>query len=160
APEQLQGRALPQTDIYAIGATAVAGLTGLEPELLPHRGLRLDVGAALRGRASPAMIASLEQMLEPDPDRGPAPVAAALASLPPRAQPFAARAIDTDDEAAAKSIRKLLWALWGIGWVIVPLLLDGIGVGKFIPLVMFSWLALNIIVGWHKGALIRMALRA
>lgn len=38
APEQLQGRAMPATDVYAVGATALAALTGVEPETLAHKG--------------------------------------------------------------------------------------------------------------------------
>src|SRR6185312_10957150 len=46
APEQFQGRALPASDVYAVGATALSVLTGREPEDLPHKGLRIDVPAA------------------------------------------------------------------------------------------------------------------
>ena len=69
APEQFQGRALPASDVYAIGATAMTLLTGEDPENLPHKGLAIDVRAALRGRASERMINVLEQMLDPDPDK-------------------------------------------------------------------------------------------
>jgi serine/threonine protein kinase len=69
APEQFQGRASPASDVYAIGATALAMLTGEEPENLPHKGLSIDVRTALRGRASDRMVEALERMLEPDPDR-------------------------------------------------------------------------------------------
>jgi serine/threonine protein kinase len=51
APEQLQGRALPATDVYSVGATALRLLTGREPETLPHRGLGVDV-APRCGRSS------------------------------------------------------------------------------------------------------------
>src|SRR4029078_10932665 len=66
APEQFQGRAMPTSDIYALGATALAMLTGEEPERLPHKGLAIDVPSALkRTRVSPAMAAMLSSMLEP-----------------------------------------------------------------------------------------------
>src|SRR5579859_5756674 len=69
APEQFQGRALPGSDVYALGATIVAMMTGRDPEELPHKGLTLDVRAALGGRGSERLVRVLEQMLEPDPDR-------------------------------------------------------------------------------------------
>src|SRR5262249_27203290 len=79
APEQLQGRALPASDVYAVGSTALAALTDVEPEKLPHQGLRVDVRAALRGRVSPELRAALERMLEPDPDVRAGSIGAALA---------------------------------------------------------------------------------
>jgi serine/threonine protein kinase len=69
APEQFQGRALPASDVYAVGATALSLLTGREPEDLPHRGLSIDVGAALGGSAEPGLSALFARLLEPDPDQ-------------------------------------------------------------------------------------------
>jgi serine/threonine protein kinase len=179
APEQLQGRAMPSTDVYAVGATALAALTGVEPDQLPHRGLRVDVRGALEGKASPDLIASLEQMLEPDPDKRPSSLAAILdgvhagrsarrSSAPPSrdvpsvqmiaAPPTTLPDIAREDEMV-KSIRKLLWLLWGLGWIIVPLVLSQVHASRMIPTVMFVSLAALFVITWHKGALMRPMIR-
>ncbi len=185
APEQLQGRALPATDIYAVGATALAALTGADPDTLPHHGLRIDVRTVLRGRASPAMIAALEQMLEPDPTRRATSLGAALDGVrsasgsmpPPASMPARSRSSPprggpqgfpphgpagsqkSPEDAAVKSVRNLLWVLWGLGWIIVPVILGPMHLGRLIPPVMFVSLALLLVVTWHKGAVIRAVLR-
>jgi hypothetical protein len=69
APEQFQGRALRGSDVYAVGATALSLVTGREPEDLPHRGLAIDVRAALGSSAEPWLVRALSSMLEPDPDK-------------------------------------------------------------------------------------------
>jgi hypothetical protein len=81
APEQFQGRALPASDIYSIGATALSMLTGEQPEDLPHKGLAIDVRAALRGRVSGRLVDTLVAMLDPDPDRRPARLKPMLGQL-------------------------------------------------------------------------------
>jgi hypothetical protein len=69
--------------VYALGATALALLTGREPEDLPHRGLAIDVARALPH--DPAFARVLTRMLEPDPDRRATEVAPLVAELaPPR----------------------------------------------------------------------------
>jgi len=68
APEQFQGRAAPASDVYAVGATALALLTGEEPEELPHQGLGIDVARAIPAGAPPWLIRTLESMLAPDPE--------------------------------------------------------------------------------------------
>ncbi len=68
APEQFQGRALPTSDVYGVAATALHMLTDVEPELLPHRGLEIDVAETLKGRHSEGLVAALTAMLRADPD--------------------------------------------------------------------------------------------
>lgn len=68
APEQFQGRASPASDLYSLAATAVVMLTGEEPERLPHRGLAIDVDAAVGPEVTRELRGLLEEMLEPDPD--------------------------------------------------------------------------------------------
>ena len=87
APEQLQGRALPATDVYAVGATALAMLTGREPEDLPHTGLAIDVRAALAGTVDVALVNALSAMLAPDPDQRADDLGKVLAGLRPRTSP-------------------------------------------------------------------------
>ncbi len=67
APEQLHGQATPATDLYALGATIVALASGKEPEELPRKGLKMDLGKALPSM-SPGLRGVLEAMVEPDPD--------------------------------------------------------------------------------------------
>lgn len=89
APEQFQGRAMSASDVYAIGATALWLLTGREPEDLPHRGLGIDVPAALADcRVRPALVKVLSAMLVPAPDER----VAALGVLVKRVPRFGAMA--------------------------------------------------------------------
>jgi hypothetical protein len=88
APEQFQGRASAASDVYAVGATALVMLTGSEPENLPHRGLAIDVAAALPTSVDPRLVRVLTSMLDPDPDRRASRIAPLLAdaSAGPRAR--------------------------------------------------------------------------
>lgn len=69
APEQFQGRALPASDVYGVGATVLAALSGQDPEHLPHQGLGIDVRAALGGQVDTRLATVLAAMLRPDPDQ-------------------------------------------------------------------------------------------
>jgi serine/threonine protein kinase len=93
APEQFQGRASPVSDIYSLGATALALLTRTEPEKLPHLGLRIDVRRALGQTVSEPLLRTLEAMLEPEPERRPVDLRRLLdeAARSPATRPPAAR---------------------------------------------------------------------
>jgi len=67
APEQYSGRALPQTDLYALGATLVYLLSGLEPMQLPNPDLLLDFRPFVQ--ASERFCNWIEQLLLPSLDQ-------------------------------------------------------------------------------------------
>lgn len=79
APEQLYGVAGPATDIYAVGATLLCVLSGLEPEQWVRRGLTIDVRGGLGRGTDPRLVRLLEAMLEPNPDTRPSDLRALLA---------------------------------------------------------------------------------
>lgn len=81
APEQFQGRALPATDVYAVGALMLALLTGKGPDELPHQGLALDVSASLGSAVPPNWVQALQRMLSIDPDQRPSSLRPGLAML-------------------------------------------------------------------------------
>jgi hypothetical protein len=77
-----------------------------------------------------------------------------MVAAPPTTIPDIAR-----EDELVKSIRKLLWLLWGLGWIIVPLILSQVHMARMIPTVMFVALAALFVVTWHKGALMRPMIR-
>ena len=105
APEQFQGRALRQTDVYGLAATALTLLSGREPEELPHKGLAIDVSAALPH--DPAFSRVLSKMLDPDPDRRATHVAPLVGELiaTPGGAPAGGTPYETVYEAAYRSAR-------------------------------------------------------
>ena len=103
APEQFQGRALPASDVYAVGATALSLLTSREPEDLPHQGLALDVQKALGGVASPGLIRALSAMLVPNPDERATDLRALLQQTGARPRP---RSSEKRREASPRARRR------------------------------------------------------
>lgn len=65
APEQFQGRANVQSDLYGLGATLVHLLSHIAPSQLPQRGLQLDFHESVK--ASAGTLAWLDRMLQADP---------------------------------------------------------------------------------------------
>jgi len=106
APEQFQGRACPASDVYAIGATALWMLTQTEPEKLPHKGLAIDVAAALGPKRSPNLVAVLRAMLEIDPERRPASIAPLLAGFEVRGRTVRAGLREPGDEPASPAPKR------------------------------------------------------
>ena len=120
APEQFQGRAMPTSDVYAVAATALTLLTGREPEDLPHKGLALDVPAALAGtRVHAALVRVLSTMLVPDPDTRASSIAPLLPSLdaptydqPPAERPRSRREERREERADRHALRRMEREAW------------------------------------------------
>jgi serine/threonine protein kinase len=103
APEQFQGRACPASDVYSIGATALWMLTLSEPEKLPHKGLAIDVAAALGPRRSPNLVTVLTAMLQVDPEKRPPSIAPLLAGFEVRGRTVRAGIAQPKPESTPKA---------------------------------------------------------
>ncbi|NCJ08405.1 protein kinase [Synechococcales cyanobacterium C] len=77
-PEQFGGRAVPASDLYSLGATLIAVVTGQNPADLPQENLRLQFSAPM---LSPAFRRWLRQLTEPSLDQRFSTAEAALAAL-------------------------------------------------------------------------------
>ncbi|NET87527.1 MAG: protein kinase [Kamptonema sp. SIO1D9] len=66
-PEQLWGKAVPASDLYALGATVIHLLTGISPADLPQRQMRIDFSSKFE--LNPDFNYWLEQLIQPAPER-------------------------------------------------------------------------------------------
>jgi eukaryotic-like serine/threonine-protein kinase len=80
APEQLSGRALTGSDLYSLGITLIAGVTGKHPVELPRRRMQIDFEAVVD--LSPTFGDWLKRLTLPDLDRRFASAQEALQALP------------------------------------------------------------------------------
>ncbi|ABW29301.1 serine/threonine protein kinase [Acaryochloris marina] len=63
APEHFQGKAVPATDLYSLGATLLALLTHCSPAELPRKRLKIDFRSVVR--LDPAFANWLDHLIEP-----------------------------------------------------------------------------------------------
>ncbi|MFP4414109.1 serine/threonine protein kinase, partial [Coleofasciculus sp.] len=77
--EQFGGRAVPSSDLYALGATLIHLLTGTAPADLPQRNLRICFED--RVNLNPSLVSWMQKLTEPAPEQRFKSAAAALNAL-------------------------------------------------------------------------------
>lgn len=78
-PEQFSGRAIPASDLYGLGGTLLALVTGTHPSSLPRRGSRIDFGQITT--ITPQFADWLSWLYEPNLDQRVKTVQEALQAL-------------------------------------------------------------------------------
>lgn len=66
-PEQFSGRAIAASDLFSLGATLIALVTGTHPSSLPRKGVKVDFGQVVQ--LSPAFADWLNRITEPSLER-------------------------------------------------------------------------------------------
>jgi serine/threonine protein kinase len=66
-PEQFSGRAVPASDLYSLGATMIALITGTHPSSLPRQGVKIDFSRFTN--ISPEFLDWLDWMTDPNLER-------------------------------------------------------------------------------------------
>ncbi|MEW6495543.1 MAG: type IV pilin-like G/H family protein, partial [Cyanobacteriota bacterium] len=66
-PEQLWGKAVPASDLYALGATLIHLLTGISPAELPQHRMRIQFKERIN--INPDFANWIEQLIQPAPER-------------------------------------------------------------------------------------------
>ncbi len=124
APEQMEGKAEPRSDLYSLGATLLATYRGQIPnvgstpgELIRRKGKTLDT----EGVPAP-FKALIDWLTQPDAALRPASAAEVVAHLDEVLRPTGRKSVLTKPVAAAK--RGFSWSL-----IVVPLLVIGAATG-------------------------------
>jgi len=91
-PEQFSGRAIPASDLFSLGATLVALLTGTHPSSLPRRGVKLDTSRI--PNLTPEFADWLDWLVDPNLDKRVKSAQEALATVD-QGRPVAPTAIQT-----------------------------------------------------------------
>jgi serine/threonine protein kinase len=143
-PEQFGGRTVPASDLYSLGATLIALITGKHPADLPQKELRIQFEELVS--LSPAITFWLRKMTEPGLDRRFTSAQSALQALSQHKDSDYAPLMAQKPSGSRVSLRKSDRALE----ILIPP--TGFGVGV-VFLIFFAIFWNTFIVTWTAGAL-------
>jgi serine/threonine protein kinase len=120
-PEQLWGKAVPASDLYALGATLIHLLTGSSPAELPQHQMRIQFRE--RVNINPEFANWIEQLIQPAPERRFSTARQALDSLQAKNSTNVNNENVTEKNAPNYAAGFLLTFLIGSGFLLIPLLI-------------------------------------
>lgn len=164
-PEQLSGRACPQSDLYALGATIVHLVTHTHPSKLPQKRLKLDWRGKATGLPTP-LAEFVDRLIQPAvEDRYPSARSAIAAldaldgALPVVARPTQSKAVQRPPDADARLLFDAdnLIVEMSQSLLAPRLICAGLGalVGVFLAIVTLIWV--YPIVGLIAGLVVAQA---
>jgi hypothetical protein len=149
APEQFQGRAMPATDVYAVGALLLSLLTGKSPEELPHEGLAIDARSAL-GTACPApWVDIIVQMVNINPDQRPSSLVPLVKTLDQQRSKTQASSTPSGSAAASNAQRPDATEARDPDAAFTVMVGSGFGLIPFVAVTLARiaiWFALGVVV--------------
>ncbi|MBD1839398.1 type IV pilin-like G/H family protein [Coleofasciculus sp. FACHB-501] len=101
-PEQLWGRAVPASDLYALGATLIHLLTGTPPSELPQHQMRIQFSDKVS--LNPNFSSWIEKLIEPAPEKRFSTAREALEALQ-QVESFKSSDSETEAQANGNSVR-------------------------------------------------------
>lgn len=108
-PEQLWGKAIPASDLYALGATLIHLLTGISPAELPQHQMRIQFKERIN--INPDFANWIEQLIQPAPERRFSTARQALSALPETHAFSARRELVSEVEVTSNSPNYLVGTL-------------------------------------------------
>lgn len=95
--EQMMGKAIPSSDLYALGVTMIYVLSHLDPSNIPFKNMKLDYRSSVHG--SPALLRVIDALIEPDAAKRPQDAENAIKMLQTGRVPRAGRSGTRNREA-------------------------------------------------------------